>query len=486
MNSKNDVLSTGEFSKSPAVPDSTNLVALQWRGDTSVKIAVQARSDSGIWTRVATVGEADGGADSGSTDAAAAAAKLRGGLLSSEPVSVRNVDEVRVRVLAGNLADVRLIAISEAKTTPALPLGQGLLAGGATGSFVAIGMVIPRRRLGGVVAALIVGGAFMGSSLSSPQAANALIPNQPAIISRSAWGADESLRLASCPEGPNFVQPEFVVVHHTATSNGDTPAQSAATVRSIYTYYVLGRGYCDHGYNFLIDRYGQIFEGRFGGVSRGVIGAHATNFNAGSVGIALIGNFSNETPPAAMQDALNRLLVWKMTVNQIDPNTPVATRGAVIDPIIGHRDAGAISGDATACPGNVGYAILPGLRNSLRANVPVGVPWSNVDLVQQTPLSIRFVGWALDPDTPDPIYIRAYGDKAGRHVANLQRPDVGAAFPENGAAHGFDITIRVEPGTQVLCLYALSIGKGRNDLMRCVWTTGSPTSSFDGVGPEPG
>ena len=485
--STGDALTVGETSKSPSVPDSTNLIALQWRGDASPVIAVEARSDSGTWRRVATVGEADGGADRGSADAVAASTKLRDGLLASEPVSVREVDEIRVRAVKGTLADLQLIAISTQTVRAPLPIGSGLIAGGAAGSFVAIGMLIPRRRLVGAVAVLIVGGASIGLSLSSPQVANALIPNQPAIISRAAWGADESLRLASCPEGPNYAQPEFVVVHHTATSNADSPSQSAATVRSIYAYYVLGRGYCDHGYNFLIDRYGQIFEGRFGGVSRGVIGAHATDFNSGSVGIALIGDFSNTAPPAAMQDALNRLLVWKMTVNHIDPNVPVATRGAVIDPIIGHRDAGAISGDGTACPGNAGYAILPALRNFLRASVPIGVPWSNLELIQQTPGAVRFAGWALDPESPDPIDIHAYVDSDGtRHSADLVRPDIGAAFPDSGAAHGFDITLPISPGYHSICLYAISVGKGRNDIIGCTRTTGSPIGFFEGIGREPG
>ena len=71
-------------------------------------------------------------------------------------------------------------------------------------------------------------------------------------------------------------------MHHTATSNSYSPAQSASIVRGIYVYYIQGRGYCDIGYNFLVDRYGIIFEGRYGGVDRGVIGAHATNFNTGT------------------------------------------------------------------------------------------------------------------------------------------------------------------------------------------------------------
>ncbi|MBJ7513730.1 MAG: hypothetical protein JHC94_05350 [Acidimicrobiia bacterium] len=74
--SAGDVLTPGETSKSPSVPDSTNLIAFQWRGEASPVIAVEARSDSGTWKRVATVGEADGGPDTGSGDAVAASSKL--------------------------------------------------------------------------------------------------------------------------------------------------------------------------------------------------------------------------------------------------------------------------------------------------------------------------------------------------------------------------------------------------------------------------
>ena len=91
----------------------------------------------------------------------------------------------------------------------------------------------------------------------------------PGYVSRAQWGADENLRLAACPEGPGLRGPEVIVLHHTATTNSYSPAQTAATVRGIYVYYIQGRGYCDHGYNFLVDRYGIIYEGRYGGVDRG-------------------------------------------------------------------------------------------------------------------------------------------------------------------------------------------------------------------------
>jgi hypothetical protein len=278
----------------------------------------------------------------------------------------------------------------------------------------------------------------------------------------------------------------LVVVHHTDTSNGDSPAQSYATVRSIYQYYVQGRGYCDHGYNFLIDRYGQTFEGRYGGVDRGVIGAHATNFNTGTIGVAMIGTYTNSGPPAATVSALIRLLQWKMTIHVIDPTESVARNDTLLDPVIGHRDAGAISGDPTACPGNAGYAILPSVRAWLRATVGVGVPWSNTEFARQTPGAVRMAGWTLDPETRDPIDVHTYVDGSGtRSLADLPRPDVAAAFPDRGTDHGFDITTTVPPGTHSVCAYAISVGKGNNEEMRCFRTSGRPIGNFEAIGREP-
>ena len=63
-------------------------------------------------------------------------------------------------------------------------------------------------------------------------------------------------------------------------------------------------GYCDIAYNFLIDRYGQIYEGRAGGISKAVVAAHAGGFNTGSTGVALIGTYTRPQPPPAQWDAL--------------------------------------------------------------------------------------------------------------------------------------------------------------------------------------
>ena len=84
----------------------------------------------------------------------------------------------------------------------------------------------------------------------------------------------------------------MVFVHHTDTPNGYAPGDVPAIIRSIYTYHVRSNGWNDIGYNFLVDAYGRVYEGRAGGIDRPVIGAHTEGFNTGSVGIAVIGNGS--------------------------------------------------------------------------------------------------------------------------------------------------------------------------------------------------
>jgi hypothetical protein len=101
----------------------------------------------------------------------------------------------------------------------------------------------------------------------------------PAIVSRAAWGAEEEIVRARPLIASTL---KLAIVHHTAGTNSYTPAQSAAIVRGIEVYHVQGNGWNDIGYNFLVDRYGTVYEGRGGGIEKNVIGAHAGGFNAGT------------------------------------------------------------------------------------------------------------------------------------------------------------------------------------------------------------
>ena len=203
-----------------------------------------------------------------------------------------------------------------------------------------------------------------------PAAAPGEGPGQPDVLSRAVWGADEGMRKGA----PEFARPVKLVVHHTVTPNDDP--DPASTVRAIYAYHTRTNGWNDIGYNFLVDAQGRIYEGRHarsyrpGEVptgedesGRGVIGAHARGVNAGSVGVALLGDFSGGAEPApAALDSLVRLLAWKAGRHGIDPegaDAYTAPDGSShsFPNLAGHRDVG-----QTACPGGRLYDRLPEVR----------------------------------------------------------------------------------------------------------------------------
>jgi hypothetical protein len=194
------------------------------------------------------------------------------------------------------------------------------------------------------------------------------IAGSPLILSRTSWGADERIRRGR----PNYADSvRFAVVHHTAGSNAYTRAQSASIVRGIQRYHVLANGWDDIGYNFLVDKYGQIFEGRYGGIERNVVGAHAQGFNSGSTGVALIGSYESTAISPAAQSALTSLLAWRLDVAHVDPLSTFSWRSTgnprypagrmiTLRTISGHRDTG-----YTTCPGSRLYGELPALTRSV-------------------------------------------------------------------------------------------------------------------------
>ena len=185
--------------------------------------------------------------------------------------------------------------------------------------------------------------------------------SEPAIVPRAAWGADERIRRGDPSYAPRI---RFAIVHHTAGRNAYTRSEAAAIVKGIQLYHVRGNGWNDIGYNFLVDRFGTVYEGRYGGIDKAVVGAHARGFNTGSVGVAVLGTYSGGAPTKAAQSALTSLLAWRLDVAHVDPagfanvisggseryaaNIPVLLRA-----ISGHRDTG-----FTECPGGILYSRL--------------------------------------------------------------------------------------------------------------------------------
>ena len=89
-------------------------------------------------------------------------------------------------------------------------------------------------------------------------------------------------------------------VHHTVNSNDYAPEDVPALLRGIYRYHTKNLGWSDVGYNFLVDRFGGIWQGRAGGSALAVRGAHTLGFNSTSTGIAVIGNFEEVVPERAV------------------------------------------------------------------------------------------------------------------------------------------------------------------------------------------
>jgi hypothetical protein len=220
----------------------------------------------------------------------------------------------------------------------------------------------------------------------------------PLILSRAGWGASERIRRGR-PDYADAVR--FAVVHHTAGSNSYTRAQAASIVRGIQRYHVLANGWDDIGYNFLVDKYGQIFEGRYGGVDRNVVGAHAQGFNQGSTGVALIGNYDATSATPAAKAALTRLLAWRLDVAHVDPTTTFnwrstgnpkfpAGRTITLRTIAGHRDTG-----YTTCPGSNLYGALPSLTLAV---AQTGLPKLFSPIVTGAPGGlVRFTGTLTEP-----------------------------------------------------------------------------------------
>ncbi len=207
---------------------------------------------------------------------------------------------------------------------------------------------------------------------------------RPALVSRAGWGANESLRSGT----PAFAAVKMAFVHHTAGGNTYTAADAPGIVRGIYAYHTTSLGWSDIGYNFLIDRFGTIYEGRYGGVARGVVGAQVYGFNTGSTGVSMIGTYTQDAPAAAAMTALERLLAWKLGLSGLNPTGTASMKyGGLVDdkykvgqtvslPVIaGHRDA-----NFTECPGLALYNRLPAVRRGVAALLDDGAitepkPW---------------------------------------------------------------------------------------------------------------
>lgn len=180
----------------------------------------------------------------------------------------------------------------------------------------------------------------------------------PAILPRSAWGADESMMTWTPSQG----RVTGAVIHHTAGTNNYSPEQVPAILRGIYAFHSQTKGWGDIGYNFLVDKYGRTWEGRSGGTTLATVGAHAVNYNSAMTGISVMGDYTSTGITQAAWDAVVDVTAWKLAIHGVRVTDSTSVNGGTYPAVVGHRDVG-----QTSCPGQQIYGRLGELRNAMSA-----------------------------------------------------------------------------------------------------------------------
>lgn len=192
------------------------------------------------------------------------------------------------------------------------------------------------------------------------------------IVTRKEWGADE--KLVRCKTDKTS-SAKGVFVHHSAGSNSYTKSQAPGIIRGYLAYHTKERGWCDLGYNFLVDKYGTMYEGRAGSIDLAVTGAHASGFNSYTFGISVMGSYGSSAPSTAAQNSVKRLVVWKanqyafnptgkMTLTSGGGGTSKYPKGKKVslNVVSGHRDT-----SYTECPGTAFYGKLGSIRSGAKS-----------------------------------------------------------------------------------------------------------------------
>ncbi|MBI8990157.1 N-acetylmuramoyl-L-alanine amidase [Corynebacterium meridianum] len=388
------IISQGEETTGPrAVKEFTrdeefSMFALTWHGEKDIAAFFRAKRADGSWspwydaepagdlqkptgpngteliyvepthTIQVSTANVDIAADTGAAEAASA------------PAGAATTAEVTGAEVAGDTpaADAITPPAQPATFTGGVPEIDGTPASD-TGFTTSVGEIAPVAEVidpDAIEAVFVDGKASEGTSVDLVNAEEDA-RGMPKVISRKGWGADESKR---CGNVTYDDQVSALTIHHTAGSNNYTPAQAAAIVRGIYQYHAKTLGWCDIGYQSLVDKYGRIYEGRYGGMNRAVQGAHAGGFNENTWAISMIGDYSTVTPSPETLASVGELAGWRAKVAGFDPlgsdihysegtsytKYPYGAK-VTLPNIFAHRDVG-----DTSCPGDAGYAQMNTIR----------------------------------------------------------------------------------------------------------------------------
>lgn len=336
-------------------PKRFDLVGLRWSRDErrEIEAEIRVRRDGGRWTRWYDPGHAENGEH------------------GTPPLLTGGTDHVQVRLNRR-------------------PRGLKLHFVNATGTADRTARALTAVRRAANSAVVFAFGTPATAALRQASGA-------PPMVTREQWDPNNQCK-PRADSGTGEVK--FAMVHHTVTSNLYSADDGPSMVLGICRYHRNSNGWNDIGYNFLVDRYGTIYEGRKGGIDQAVVGAQAQGFNAVSTGISNLGTFvsGGQTPEGLRANA--RLIAWKLGIHGVPVTGDVEVRSAggsasrypagrrvTFEHISGHRDGG-----LTACPGAALYAQLPELR-ALAADAPAGVPDATPTNTVSLDLAVREIAY---------------------------------------------------------------------------------------------
>ncbi len=296
--------------------------------------------------------------------------------------------------------------------------------------------------------------------------ADAEILNGVNLNERSAWSA------RAPKSSPNVAaKVTLAVVHHSDSGNNYSQSQVPSILRGIQAYHMDSRGWDDIGYNFIVDKYGTLWEGRSGGADLPVVGAHASGLNTGSVGVMVLGDYTAATPSNAAVESVSRVIGWKFAISGVDTSTRVdftpgsgsprfAPGVAVNLPrVVGHGDVG-----YTSCPGSVSGRLADIRTRSLdwsRWFAPLLVPPGKIISTTGGSGSVSITGFANNSSGTGAATVRVTSDGKTLNLTANQATSAVGAKPNTGFSGSLS---GIRPGFQRVCAVITSGSASGTDL----------------------
>ncbi|WP_141397200.1 N-acetylmuramoyl-L-alanine amidase [Mobilicoccus massiliensis] len=339
-----------------AVPTGLAVIGATWAEGTGSGIRLSYREKrAGVWSAWKSVDVET------CDDCASPSAPTRAG---SAPVTITGATHVQARLVADTpVSDARLSVIDPADpgttqaATPAATSGAAPAAAPVNGAVAAPLPAITASR-GGLVSAsptLGVPGVRGARAASLPAAPQGLPGPRRMPAKREVWRATET----DAAHQLDIVVPRGIVVHHTAGTNNYTRSQVPAILRGIQRFHTRDRGWSDIGYNVLVDRYGRVWEGRWGGIGLPHRGAHASGVNQTYLGVSYIGDTSARKASAAGVRAIVDVVAWTSVRYGFDVGDTMRVNSRTAPVVPGHYQVG---NTPTSCPGVDLRRRLPEIR----------------------------------------------------------------------------------------------------------------------------